>query len=284
MAVPRASRIAFLAASLLACSTSAFSQEQAKKQHVPLQKTIGEAHSDRPVPSLAVLNAAGAKLDGAKLVLTGVSANTIVFADRPVRAAGHETTRQFLMQWDEDKGTFSQDPPNATVSVLGANPGEVSDAVLVLKTPTFDGTTLTFDVSVLEGSLETGGPWQCSSTPSPFVALMAAALPMQAAGAARQRFAAPTVVALPMSGAGAAPATGTLRSIMAPGMAIRATAWAPLLPGRPSERRSHGRTIHRPPAATTPIRLATERRRDTQVNVTEGRPIPAGCIPTKDYP
>ncbi len=158
MAVPRASRITLLAASVLACSTSAFSQEQAKKQHVPLQKTIGEAHSDRPVPSLAVLNAAGAKLDGAKLVLTGVSPNTIVFADRPVRAAGHETTRQFLMQWDEDKGTFSQDPPNATVSVLGANPGEVSDAVLVLKSPNFDGTTLTFDVSVLEGSLETGGP------------------------------------------------------------------------------------------------------------------------------
>ena len=158
MAVPRSSRLALLAASLLACSTSAFSQEQAKKQHVPLQKTIGEAHSDRPVPSLAVLNAAGAKLDGAKLVLTGVSPNTIVFADRPVRAAGHETTRQFLMQWDEDKGTFSQDPPNATVSVLGANPGEVSDAVLVLKTPKLEGTTLTFDVSVLEGSLETGGP------------------------------------------------------------------------------------------------------------------------------
>ena len=44
------------------------------------------------------------------------------------------------------------------MSVLGANPGEVSDAVLVLKTPKLEGTTLTFDVSVLEGTLETGGP------------------------------------------------------------------------------------------------------------------------------
>src|SRR5689334_11078750 len=101
MAIPFKSHLVLLALSMLAGSTLAFSQDQAKKQHVPLQKTIGEAHSDRPVPSLAVLNASGAKLDGDKLVLTGVSPNTIVFADRPVRAAGHETTRQFVMQWDE---------------------------------------------------------------------------------------------------------------------------------------------------------------------------------------
>ena len=89
---------------------------------------------------------------------TDVSANTIVFADRPVRAAGHETTRQFLMQWDEGKNSFAKDPPNATVSVLSANPGEVSDAVMVLKAPKLDGTTLTFDVTVLEGNLAAGGP------------------------------------------------------------------------------------------------------------------------------
>lgn len=145
------------AAGLLALGvTGALAQDQTR--HVPLQKSIGVPHSDRPVPSLAVINAAGAKVEGGKLVLTGVSANTIVFADRPVRAAGHETLKQFLMQWDEGKDSFAKDPPNATVSVLGANPGQVSDAVLVLRAPKLDGTTLTFDVSVLEGSLATGGP------------------------------------------------------------------------------------------------------------------------------
>jgi hypothetical protein len=135
------------------CAWGATAQEAQKKQHVPLEKSIGQPYSGRPVPSLAVINAAGAKLDGNKLTLTGVATNTIVFADRPVRAAGHEMTKQFIMQWDEGKDSFAKDPPNATVSVLGANPGEVADAVVVLKSPKLDGTTLTFDVSVLEGNL-----------------------------------------------------------------------------------------------------------------------------------
>ncbi len=120
----------------------------------PLEKSIGTPSApSHPVPSLAVLNASGAKLDGARLVLTGVSPNTIVFADRPVRAAGHEMTSQFIMQWDQGKDSFEKDPPNATISVLGTKPGEIADAVVVLKSPKLDGTTLTFDVSVLEGSL-----------------------------------------------------------------------------------------------------------------------------------
>jgi len=82
-----------------------------------------------------------------------VSANSIVFADRPVRAAGHVTTEQFIMQWDDGKDNFAVDPPNATVSVLGGDGSDVSDAVVTLKTPKLDGTTLTFDITVLEGSL-----------------------------------------------------------------------------------------------------------------------------------
>ncbi len=126
--------------------------------HVPLQKSIGVPYAGRPVPSLAVINAAGARLDGGKLVLTGVAPNVVVFADRPTRAAGHETLGQFLTQWDEGRDSFAKDPPNATVSVLGAKPGDVSDTVLVLKAPKRDGATLTFDVSVLEGTLAAGGP------------------------------------------------------------------------------------------------------------------------------
>ncbi|WP_394089805.1 hypothetical protein [Xanthobacter autotrophicus] len=146
------------AAMLVLTCDAALAQDAAKPQHVPLQKTIGVPHAGRPIPSLAVINAAGAKLEGNKLTLTGVSANTIVFADRPVRAAGHETIQQFLMQWDEGKDSFAIDPPNATVSVLGAKPGEVSDVVVTLKTPKLDGSTLTFDVAVLEGTLTPGGP------------------------------------------------------------------------------------------------------------------------------
>jgi hypothetical protein len=44
------------------------------------------------VPSLFVMNAHGASLQGQTLTLDGVSPNSIVFADRPVRAAGHLLT------------------------------------------------------------------------------------------------------------------------------------------------------------------------------------------------
>ena len=131
----------------------ALSQEATMKPHVPLEKSIGQVTPTGPVPSLAVLNAAGAKLEGGKLTLTGVAPNSIVFADRPVRAAGHVMTEQFIMQWDEGKDSFAKDPPNATVSVLGGDGSKVSDAVVTLKTPKLEGGNLTFDVVVLEGSL-----------------------------------------------------------------------------------------------------------------------------------
>ena len=64
-------------------------------KHEPLQKTIGQAKPEI-VPSLIVMNARGASLQGGKLTLTGVAPNSIVFADRPVRAAGHSLTTDLL--------------------------------------------------------------------------------------------------------------------------------------------------------------------------------------------
>ena len=139
-------------------ATGVCAQEAAKKPHVPLEKSIGVVTPSAPVPSLAVINSTGAKIENGKLLLTGVSPTAIVFADRPVRAAGHVTTKQFIMQWDEGKDNFAIDPPNATVSVLGGEGADVSDVVVTLKTPKLDGANLTFDVVVLEGSLKSSGP------------------------------------------------------------------------------------------------------------------------------
>src|SRR5689334_12395608 len=85
--------------------------------HVPLQKTIGQA---RPaiVPSLIVINAGGASLAGGKLTLSGVAPNAIVFADRPVRSAGHALTAHLIEEWNKGRDSFAKDPPNATVSVF----------------------------------------------------------------------------------------------------------------------------------------------------------------------
>jgi hypothetical protein len=117
----------------------------------PAQKTIGG--QDKMIPSLAVLNSGGAKLAGDKLTMTGISANSIVFADRPVRAAGHVLTSDFIKQWDEGNDSFAKDPPNATISVLSSDGTAIEDAVVVLKAPKLEGHDLTFQVAVLEGGL-----------------------------------------------------------------------------------------------------------------------------------
>ncbi len=119
----------------------------------PAQKTIGAPAKNQMIPSLAVINSRGATLQGNTLTMTGVSPNSIVFADRPYRAAGHVLTKHFLKEWDEGSDSFAKDPPNATISVLGAEGDTVEDAVVVLKAPKLEGDKLTFEVSVLEGGL-----------------------------------------------------------------------------------------------------------------------------------
>src|SRR5262245_12599054 len=118
----------------------------------PAKKPIGSSQNQM-IPSLAVLNAKGASLQATKLTLTGVSPNSIVFADRPVRAAGHVLTAHFIKEWDVGNDSFAKDPPNATISVLSADGATVKDAVVVLKAPKLEGDNLSFDVSVLEGAL-----------------------------------------------------------------------------------------------------------------------------------
>jgi hypothetical protein len=121
----------------------------------PAHKTIGTGKAVME-PALFVLNARGASLLGNKLVLTGIAPNSIMFADRPVRAAGHVLTKHFVEEWGEGSDSFAKDPPNATVSVFNKEADSVADAVVTLRSPKLEGDTLTFDVSVLEGDLKGG--------------------------------------------------------------------------------------------------------------------------------
>jgi hypothetical protein len=67
----------------------------------PKSKTIGVATTAKPevVPSMIVLNAQGAALEGRTPTLDGVSLDAIMFADRPVGAAGHALTARLLEEW-----------------------------------------------------------------------------------------------------------------------------------------------------------------------------------------
>jgi hypothetical protein len=127
----------------------------------PQMKKIGTASTEKPKmePALIVMNSRGATLQGQTLTLTGVSPNSIIFADRPVRAAGHALTTHLIEEWASGDDSFGKDPPNATVSVFSKDASSVKDAVVVLKSPKLDGDKLTFNVQVLEGDLNGGdGP------------------------------------------------------------------------------------------------------------------------------
>ena len=149
MTMNRIACMALLLAGLFCTSHPAIAEDAISH---PAKKPIGPTTNEM-IPSLAVLNSKGATLQGNKLTLTGVSSNSIVFADRPVRAAGHVLTSHFIKEWDVGNDSFAKDPPNATISVLSPDGATVKDAVVVLKAPKLEGDNLTFDVSVLEGDL-----------------------------------------------------------------------------------------------------------------------------------
>ncbi|WOH74039.1 hypothetical protein RX330_02640 [Bradyrhizobium sp. NDS-1] len=118
-------------------------------------KTIGTPSAPaKPeiVPSLFVLNSRGATLQGDTLILTGITPSSIIFADRPVRSAGHQPTADVIAEWGSGDDSFTKNPPNATLSVFGKD-GAVKDAVLILKNPKLDGDKLTFTVQTLEGDI-----------------------------------------------------------------------------------------------------------------------------------
>lgn len=118
-------------------------------------KTIGApsgAAKPEIVPSLFVLNSRGATLQGDTLALTGVTPSSIIFADRPVRSAGHQPTADVVAEWGSGDDSFTKNPPNATLSVFGKD-GLVKDAVVVLKNPKLEGDKLTFNIQTLEGDI-----------------------------------------------------------------------------------------------------------------------------------
>jgi len=168
---------------IIFAATSAIAQSATNgSPHVPLQKTIGGQSKSEVVPSLIVFNSKGAALREGKLVLTGVAPNSIIFADRPVRAAGHDLTAHIIEDWAKGSDNFAKDPPNATVSGFTKDGSGVKDVVVVLKNPKLDADQLTFDVDVLEGDLK-----GADGAASIFIDIIGRPLtPMSYAGVARR--------------------------------------------------------------------------------------------------
>ncbi len=108
------------------------------------------------LPSLFVMTSKGYTYKDGKLTLKDVSPNSIIFADRPARMAGHVPTDAIVHDWSHGKDSFEKDPPNADLSTFTATGAK--NAVVELKNPVLKNGELTFDVKIIEGTLDaTGG-------------------------------------------------------------------------------------------------------------------------------
>ena len=124
---------------------TSYTSQIADRTRTYASKTAAEAHGFPMVSLLFVQNATGGTLSEDTLTLTGVSAQTGWFTDRPYRKAGQVSTEEFLSNWDEGDNPFSEDPPNAdfTCSVGG----EVVNYSVELSRPTLVGDELTYVVA-----------------------------------------------------------------------------------------------------------------------------------------
>jgi hypothetical protein len=76
-----------------------------------------------------------------------------------VRIAGHYRTEEYLQFWKNGPDSFLKDPPNATLSVFEKGKDELVDVVMTIRNPRVSGNDLTYDVTVISGTLpKAGGP------------------------------------------------------------------------------------------------------------------------------
>lgn len=104
---------------------------------------------------LMVQSAASVKYDGKTLTLENVAPQTIMFTDRPQRMAGGISTERFVADWSAGKDSFEKDPPNASLSVTVDGKEQIS--IVELTNPKLDGTSLSYDIAVLDGAVPESG-------------------------------------------------------------------------------------------------------------------------------
>jgi hypothetical protein len=91
--------------------------------------------------------------------LVNVSPQTIYFADRPVRVAGHITLDNYMKEWTAKAGkdNFSKDPPNAALSVYEPGQPDSTLAVVEIRNPRIEGKDLVYSYNVIKGKLPASG-------------------------------------------------------------------------------------------------------------------------------
>ena len=115
------------------------------------------ARADESCDMLFVQDAKAMSFDGKRLILKDADPNIIFFCDRPVRTAGHMTRDAFMKLVSEGEDSFTENPPNAAVSIFGTN-GDVTEAVVTLhERPVVRDDSLVLPLKVIEGELPSEG-------------------------------------------------------------------------------------------------------------------------------
>jgi hypothetical protein len=119
------------------------------------------------IEAMFVQTAAGMTARKDSVTFHDLSPATLFFSDRPQRIVGHMTAKQFVEAWSEGENSFAEDPPNAVISFLEDGDTAPEDAIVVLKDPRLEGSTITYSIDMLEGSLPANAA-SCSVFIDPF--------------------------------------------------------------------------------------------------------------------
>ena len=105
------------------------------------------------IEAMFVQTAPEASVEGNVLTLLDATRSTLYFSDRPERVVGHVTTEMFVDLWGEGQNSFAEDPPNAVLAFLEPGDDVPDDVVTVIRNPRMEGSSLSYDIEVLEGAM-----------------------------------------------------------------------------------------------------------------------------------
>lgn len=93
------------------------------------------------------------------LRLVGVNQQSLYFADRPVRLAGHIKMAEYMEEWTKKAGkdNFAKDPPNATLSVYEPGKPDSTLTVVEISNPKMVGKDLVYSYRVIDGKVPKAG-------------------------------------------------------------------------------------------------------------------------------
>ena len=127
---------------------------------MPLTSDLALATPAEAKPQLMfVQTAEDMKADDKTLRLVNVGKQTVFFSDRPERIAGHIAMPAYLEEWTAAAGkdNFSNDPPNATLSVYEPGGKENALAVVEISHPAVEGNDLVYHYKLIEGPMPKSG-------------------------------------------------------------------------------------------------------------------------------